>query len=133
MTAAITPTGRRSYGTGLRQRHSRACAVQDGGACDCQPSYEAFVYDVSEDRKIRRTFASADEAMKWRVQTMQDMSGRDGASPALRAAWNLRCAATALYEMLASEHEPVRVAARAALEAIYAAEDAAALVVQRDG
>lgn len=48
--------------TGIRERHSRACASRAGGTCSCVPSYEASVFDARESRrqgrivKIRRTF-----------------------------------------------------------------------------
>ncbi|MFL5941719.1 MAG: tyrosine-type recombinase/integrase [Gaiellaceae bacterium] len=48
--------------TGIRERHSRTCPSRDGGKCNCDPAYEAAVYDARESRrlgrvvKIRRTF-----------------------------------------------------------------------------
>jgi integrase len=47
---------------GIRERHSRKCASREGRKCNCEPSYEASVYDARSSRdqgrivKIRRTF-----------------------------------------------------------------------------
>src|SRR5947209_8456781 len=52
----------RKLPTGIRERHSRTCSSHSGGTCNCEPSYEAIVYDSRESRrqgrvvKIRRTF-----------------------------------------------------------------------------
>lgn len=53
--------------TGIRTRHSRSCATRDGARCNCNPSYEAFVYSRRDGTKIRRTFASLSEAKGWRA------------------------------------------------------------------
>lgn len=52
---------------GIRVRHSRNCAVGDGGSCKCRPSYEAFVFSRRDDRKIRKTFPSLAAAKAWRA------------------------------------------------------------------
>ncbi|MGH3032991.1 MAG: tyrosine-type recombinase/integrase [Gaiellaceae bacterium] len=50
--------------TGIRRRHGRGC---DGaGRCEC--SWEASVYSRIDGRKIRRTFATRDEAKAWRSE-----------------------------------------------------------------
>ncbi len=51
---------------GLRRRHSRRCRSKRGGACDCEPGWEASVYSKIERRKIRRTFPARQEAISWR-------------------------------------------------------------------
>ena len=59
--------------TGLRERHSRACASSSGGRCTCSPSVEAFVYLPREQRKVRRTFSgpgSRTTAKQWRAQAL---------------------------------------------------------------
>jgi hypothetical protein len=43
--------------TGIRTRHSRTCKTCDGGSCNCEPTYAAFVYSKREGKKIRRSFA----------------------------------------------------------------------------
>jgi integrase len=62
MTTAKT---HRKLPTGIRERHTRACASRDG-ACTCRPSYEAWVYLKREDRKVRRTFERLADAKAWR-------------------------------------------------------------------
>lgn len=53
--------------TGIRTRHSRACRSRAGGNCNCEPSYEAWIFDKRSERKIRRTFHSLSEAKNWRA------------------------------------------------------------------
>ncbi len=43
--------GKRSLPTGIRERHSRACA-KTAGKCICTPSYEASVYDARKSREL---------------------------------------------------------------------------------
>jgi integrase len=52
---------------GIRVRHSRTCTGISGGRCNCRPSYEAFVYSVRDERKIRRTFPTLSAAKAWRA------------------------------------------------------------------
>ncbi len=40
--------------TGLRARHRAKCATQDGGECNCKPSWEAFAYSARHKKKIRK-------------------------------------------------------------------------------
>lgn len=53
---------KRKLPQGIRERHSRSCPSRNGGKCNCEPAYEANVYDARESRrqgrvvKIRRTF-----------------------------------------------------------------------------
>lgn len=53
---------KRKLPTGIRERHARSCASRNGSKCNCEPSYEASVYDGRESRrlgrviKIRKTF-----------------------------------------------------------------------------
>lgn len=51
---------------GIRVRHARSCRSGGGGRCNCSPSWEASVYLKREDRKVRKTFATFDEARAWR-------------------------------------------------------------------
>jgi len=53
--------------TGITTRHGRACRSRDGGKCNCDPSYEAWVYDQRTRQKIRRTFRNQAEAKVWRI------------------------------------------------------------------
>lgn len=68
---------------GIRARHARSCASRDGGKCNCDPSYEASVYDARESRrqgrivKIRRTFTgkgAATAARAWRRDAASQVS-----------------------------------------------------------
>jgi hypothetical protein len=43
--------------TGITIRHSRRCRSQNGGGCDCEPSYEAWIWSPRDRRKIRKTFS----------------------------------------------------------------------------
>ncbi len=55
--------------TGIRIRHGRSCPASSGGACNCTPSYEAWVFSKREGRKIRKTFSGKGalaEAKGWR-------------------------------------------------------------------
>ena len=52
---------------GIRTRHGRSCRSRRGERCNCQPSYEAFVWSKRDGRKIRRTFRELAEARTWRA------------------------------------------------------------------
>ena len=65
--------------TGITQRHSRKCRSRSGGSCNCEPSYEAWVYSPKDKRKIRETFTgdgAFDAAKGWRIDAVKDM--KDG-------------------------------------------------------
>jgi|SRR5215211_1463555 len=53
--------------TGITKRHSRTCRSRSDGACNCQPSYEAWIYSKREGKKIRKSFARKSEAKSWRA------------------------------------------------------------------
>ena len=55
---------------GVRKRHARACRGNDGGRCNCRPSWEAFVYLKREGRKLRKTFATEAAAKAWRTDAV---------------------------------------------------------------
>jgi integrase len=42
--------------TGITTRHSRRCRSRSGGGCNCEPSYEAWIWSPRDRRKIRKTF-----------------------------------------------------------------------------
>jgi integrase len=52
---------------GIRTRHTRSCGSEEGGRCNCSPSYEAGVYSKRDDKKIRKTFGNLAEAKGWRA------------------------------------------------------------------
>src|SRR5437868_7035237 len=43
--------------TGITTRHSRRCRSRSSGGCNCEPSYEAWIWSPRDRRKIRKTFA----------------------------------------------------------------------------
>ena len=53
---------------GLRPRHSSWCLDNHGGACNCDPKWEASVYSKSDKKKLRKTFPRQGEAVSWRRQ-----------------------------------------------------------------
>jgi integrase len=53
--------------TGIRVRHGRRCRAVAGGRCNCDPTYEAWVFSVQDDRKIRKTFPTLAAAKGWRA------------------------------------------------------------------
>lgn len=50
---------------GIRERHSRSCRSTKGGRCDCEPSYEAQLWNPAEGKPTRRTFRDQGEAKSW--------------------------------------------------------------------
>lgn len=52
--------------TGIRPRHSRRCRSGEGGKCNCDPSYEAWVWSPRDGRKIRKSFPTLAAAKGWR-------------------------------------------------------------------
>jgi integrase len=68
--------------TGIQIRHSRRCRTNEGGACNCTPSYRAWVYDKRRHTKVRETFATLAAAKAWRADatTQQNRGKRIGPS-----------------------------------------------------
>jgi integrase len=54
---------------GIAVRHSRGCATNRGGSCDCRPGYQAQVFSQRDQRTIRKTFRTLADARAWRAQT----------------------------------------------------------------
>ena len=54
---------------GITVRHARVCVTRLDRACDCVPTFQAWVYDQRVDRKVYKTHRSAGAAKTWR----QDM------------------------------------------------------------
>lgn len=65
---------------GIRLRHSRRCASEGGGACDCSPSYQAVVR-ARDGRKLRKSFRSLSDAIAWRDETRVGVRKRTVISP----------------------------------------------------
>lgn len=59
----------RGLPTGIRVRHSRACATK-AERCRCEKSYEAHVYLAREGRKVRKTFPTLAAAKSWRADAL---------------------------------------------------------------
>jgi integrase len=77
--------------TGIRKRHSRSCATRLDGACNCKPSYEASVYSIRDQKKIRKTFPTLAAAKGWRadaVGALRRGTMRAPTSTTIRAAWD---------------------------------------------
>jgi integrase len=60
--------------TGISERHSRSCRSQSGGACNCRPSYRAWVYDRRSGTKIRKTFPTLAAAKAWRADATSQLN-----------------------------------------------------------
>jgi hypothetical protein len=56
--------------TGITKRHSRTCRTREGGRCNCNAGWEAWVYLPREGKKIRKTFAREAEAKSWRSDAL---------------------------------------------------------------
>jgi integrase len=59
---------------GIRRRHSKGCSARDGGRCNCNAGYEAWVFSKRDGKKIRRTFAQKAEAKSWRADALGALS-----------------------------------------------------------
>ena len=57
---------------GIRKRHARGCATQDGKRCSCEPSYEAVVGLGKTGARQRKTFPTLVQAKKWRTQMLSE-------------------------------------------------------------
>lgn len=51
---------------GIDLRHTRTCRSKEGGACNCNPSYQAHVWDSQAGKRIRKTFPTPSAAKRWR-------------------------------------------------------------------
>src|SRR5215211_4795838 len=77
--------------TGITKRHSRTCRSRSDGACNCQPSYEAWIYSKREGKKIRKSFARKSAAKSWRANAKSalDKGGLRAPTPTtLHEAWD---------------------------------------------
>src|SRR5687767_11559928 len=66
---------------GIAVRHSRSCASRRDGACNCTPSYQAHVWDARSSRRIRKTFASKNDAKAWRREAQTALSRGEMKAP----------------------------------------------------
>jgi integrase len=51
---------------GILKRHSRKCASKNGARCNCDPTYEAWVWSKRDQKKIRQSFPTEAAAKGWR-------------------------------------------------------------------
>ena len=52
---------------GIEARHARTCrSREEGGRCNCQPTYQAHVFDRRTGKRIRKTFDTITGAKQWR-------------------------------------------------------------------
>jgi integrase len=61
---------------GIRTRHSRTCRTVAGGGCNCEPTYEAWVYSKRDDKKIRKSFPTLAAAKGWRTDAAKQVQDR---------------------------------------------------------
>jgi integrase len=61
---------------GIRVRHGRSCRSREGGRCNCDPSFEAWVWSKRDHKKIRRSFPTAAAARSWRTDTAKRVKDR---------------------------------------------------------
>lgn len=59
---------------GIRKRHSRGCRSRDGGRCNCNAGFEAWVFSKRDGKKIRKTFSREAEAKSWRVVALNALA-----------------------------------------------------------
>ena len=82
--------------TGIRRRHSRGCRSRDGGRCDCNAGWEAWVYLAREGKSVSKTFQREAEAKSWRADALA--AAQRGAIRAVRR--DTRTLAVALREFV---------------------------------
>ena len=66
---------KRTKTTGIDVRHTRSCAVRSGRDCNCNPTYQANVYDARAKRLIRKTFPTFTGARNWRQDALVALRG----------------------------------------------------------
>lgn len=86
----------RTTAPGVVTRHSRACRSRDltpeqrdqpglvAKACNCDPTYEAWVYSKRDEKKIRRSFETMAAAKGWRIDALKQVRDRRLRAPSPR-------------------------------------------------
>jgi integrase len=59
--------------TGITKRHSGRCRSRNGGNCDCNAGWEAWVFSPTDRRKIRETFPTHAAARSWRADAQRQV------------------------------------------------------------
>jgi integrase len=70
------PTRPKRKPTGIEERHARSCRSLEGGNCNCEPSYRAYVWDRRAGEKIKKTFAGKGalaDAKAWRSDALSGL------------------------------------------------------------
>lgn len=99
---------------GIVIRHSRTCASRDDdGRCNCEPTFEAWVYSKRDRRKIRRSFPTIAAAKGWRIDALKDVKDRRLRAPVsitLRAECDAWLASAADGSILNKRERPYKPA-----------------------
>lgn len=76
---------------GIVKRHSKGCRSRQGGRCNCNAGYEAWVFLPKEKRKVRKTFRREAEARSWRAEALVALNSGEVRAPSRitveQAAW----------------------------------------------
>ena len=75
---------------GIEVRHARGCRSQNGGRCNCSPTYRASVWSTRDQKRIRKTFDTAAAAKGWRADALSDLAKGSLRAPVpvtVRQAW----------------------------------------------
>lgn len=59
---------------GILVRHGRSCRANDGGRCNCKPSYQAWVYSKRDQKKIKKSFPTRAAAKAWRTDALNALN-----------------------------------------------------------
>lgn len=65
---------------GIDVRHSKKCASRTGGRCkrpECEPTFQAHVFDKRSGRRIRKTFPTITAAKQWRRDAVKALADGD--------------------------------------------------------
>jgi integrase len=88
MQAQSNRRSRKPNGTpGVVTIHSRTCRTRAGGRCNCDPTYEAWVWSKRDQKKIRRKFrgeGARDAAKSWRIDAAKLVKDRRLRAPTSR-------------------------------------------------
>ncbi len=59
--------------TGITKRHSRTCRSREGGRCNCEPIFEAWVWSSKDAKKVAKRFPSYAAARSWRADAKRQI------------------------------------------------------------
>lgn len=62
---------------GIWPRHSRTCRSHGGGACSCEPTYQAWVYSKRDGKKVRKHFTGKGALAAARAWRRDSLSALD--------------------------------------------------------